>query len=96
MEQNSIFVTKEAYLSLNQLFNYYEDKSTGLGVMLLDVIEEKLSSLSKFPIRSKLNEQLMFLPLGKFPINIIYSYLLESKEVVIIDYFHTSQNPINN
>ena len=79
---------------LDDAYQWYEDRSRGLGSRLIEKVEEALSILSNQPYSrgKKLREYREF-RIDTFPYLLVYE-VLEKQKLVFISYvFHTSRNP---
>ena len=85
-------ISEYALLQTEESFNYYESKEKGLGIRFKNEIIIIFELIKKNPLLfpAKFKHYREALVKG-FPFLIVYE--IEPKEVIILNVFHTSQNP---
>jgi plasmid stabilization system protein ParE len=85
---------KSAQKELDEAFQWYEERSPGLGVRLIEAVSQKLYELSKYPDRyAKRIAEFREASTNIFPYILIYEFLPKEKVVFISYVFHTKRNP---
>lgn len=83
-----------AVLELNEAYNWYEERQTGLGEDFLRSVEEKLKKISSNPQHYKKTYKNYREALAdRFPFLIVYVVNDAVKEIIVMAVFHTSRNP---
>lgn len=83
-------LTQLAISSVQNSYEYYEEKSAGLGLRFLNEIEKAVESLEINPFYQKRYDDIRCYPVHIFPF-LIHFIVLEEKNVVrIYDILHTS------
>ncbi len=90
----SIIYLPKALEEFDESFEFYEERTVGLGVRFEDQLKEKVEIISKYPQRyrsrqGKFRETLV----KEFPFLIIYKYYKTKNIILITSIFHTSRNP---
>ena len=79
---------------LEEAFQWYEERSEGLGIRFLKAVNDKLNELSKYPDRyAKRMRGFREISINIFPYILIYEFLPKEKVVFISYVFHTNRNP---
>jgi ParE toxin of type II toxin-antitoxin system, parDE len=94
----NVIVKEEAHKDALEAYNYYEEKSTGLGERFLEVLQLRYNELSTNPsFYSFINEDpkkvLRDVKLEKFPFVVVYEII--ENEVVIYAVHNTYKHPRN-
>lgn len=94
----TVIVKEEAHQDTIEAYNYYEEKSTGLGERFLEALQQRYRELSKTPtLYSFINEDplkvLRDVKLEKFPFVVVYEII--EKEVVVYAVHNTYKHPDN-
>ncbi|HEY8688193.1 MAG TPA: type II toxin-antitoxin system RelE/ParE family toxin [Chitinophagaceae bacterium] len=94
--ENSIIYLPRALKEFDESFEFYEERTVGLGVRFEDQLKEKLEIISQYPERyrrrqGKFREALI----KEFPFLVIYKYYKTKNIILISSIFHTSRNPEN-
>lgn len=80
--------------SISDAYDFYEKRSIGLGDRFIDVIENQFQILIKnpflYPVK-KFNNREAYI--SNFPFVVIYAVNEQRSQIVILNVFHTSQNP---
>ena len=85
---------KAAQKELHETFQWYEERSTGLGIRFIEAVNERLNELSKYPERhAKRMAEFREVATNIFPYIIIYEFLPTEKVVFVSYVFHTKRNP---
>ena len=85
---------KSAQKELEEAFQWYEERSPGLGLRFIESVSEKINDLSKNPDRyAKRIEEFREVSINIFPYNLIYEFFPKEKVVFISYVFHTKRNP---
>lgn len=88
-----IKIDRRALKDIQDIIEYYESKSIGLGVKFENELDIFIDTLSRNPLFQIRYEKVRCLPLRKFPFMIHYT-VDESKCTVFIHaVFHTSRSP---
>ncbi len=87
-----VIFKEEVHDLIIESYNFYEDKSDGLGERFLNSIANSLKSIQKSPNGFKKVDKFRQIPILKFPFVIIYEVFESS--LVIYAIFHTKQNPV--
>lgn len=83
-----------AQKELAEAFQWYEERSQGLGIRFIEVVSNKLSELSNYPDRyAKRKGEFREVSTNIFPYILIYEFLPKEKIVFISHVFHTKRNP---
>ena len=83
-----------AQKELEEVFQWYEERSTGLGVRFIEAVSEKINEISKFPNRyAKRSAEFREVSTNIFPYILIYEFLSKEKIVFISYIFHGKKNP---
>lgn len=83
-----------AVQELNEAFEWYEDRSPGLGHRFIEAIDKKFAELSIHPERyPKKKASFREVAMKVFPYVIIYEFLQKKKLVFVYYIFHTKRNP---
>jgi plasmid stabilization system protein ParE len=85
LKPNAILMAREAY-------EWYEDKSEGLGEIFLAELETCIQKIKSEPVLySKVKKNFRQLSLKRFPYVVVYELI--KTEVIVFAIFHTSRNP---
>jgi len=84
----------QAAVELEEAFDWYETRSTGLGRRFVEAVDNALSRLSAQPfVHAKIIGDYREMLIDKFPYLRIYE-VLERDEIIFISHvFHTRKNP---
>ena len=83
-----------AQKELTQAFQWYEERSPGLGVRFINAVNDKLVELSNYPDRyPKRKGELREVSTKVFPYIIIYEFLKKERIVFVSYVFHARRNP---
>lgn len=84
--------TDEAFLDIQDAYNWYENERLGLGELFLYQIEERLSRLKEYPESSPTEvDEFRRAMLKQFPYYIVYEF--NPKLIVVYAVIHTSRDP---
>lgn len=90
----SIELDINAENSISDSFNFYESRQTGLGLRFIKSVEDIFGLISEnpllFPIKDK---KYHVAPTKIFPYLILYRLQKNTKTIIILEVFHTAQNP---
>ena len=94
----TVIVKEEAHQDTIEAYNYYEEKSAGLGEMFLEALQQRYRELSEAPtFYSFINEDQMKVlrdvKLEKFPFVVVYEII--ENEVVVYAVHNTYKHPGN-
>ena len=84
----------EANKELQEAYNWYEERSTGLGLRFINTIDTAFKTIAAYPDRYPLKEN-YFREINTkiFPYVIIYE-VFEKEKLVFVQYvFHSKRNP---
>jgi plasmid stabilization system protein ParE len=85
---------KAAQKELQDTFQWYEKRSTGLGVRFIKAVNERLNELSNYPERyAKRTAEFREVTTNIFPYIIIYEFLQKEKVIFVSYVFHAKRNP---
>lgn len=87
-----LIIDDKATFEIQEAFDYYEDKSIGLGERFLLTVEEYFEIIKNNPKQFQVKrEEIREAHLQKFPFVIVFQMV---KEIIIVySIFHTSRNP---
>lgn len=89
-----IIVRPEAQFEVQNAFDYYEEKSKGLGFEFMRSLDAALQSVKRNPFAYQIIYQdSRRVLLRKFPYALFY--IVEETRIVIIACFHQKQHPID-
>lgn len=93
MENNFLVLIPEAvYEELNQVFAYYEERQTDLGVRFLDDWEETMDNLELRPFIHQIQfKQFRSVKFNRFPFLIIYK--IEKQTIILYKLVHAKSDP---
>ena len=85
-------VRAEARVEFDAAFDWYEQRSPGLGVRFAEAVQERRDELAANPKRYPLGyRDVREAQVDGFPYCLYYA--IESNRVLIVSIFHTSRNP---
>lgn len=90
----TLIVFEEADQELQEAAVWYEEKSIGLGLRLIDVVKRKLEIVRQNPeknARKKGNFRQSVIK--TFPYVIVYTFYKKEGIITVSSIFHTSRNP---
>jgi plasmid stabilization system protein ParE len=91
---NKIILSKHAYQEIQESYQWYEDRSKGLGKQFIEYIDNAIKIVKQnpeaFPIKSDSYREIVF---NKFPYLIVYEFVKEKDTIYILHIFHTKRNP---
>ncbi len=91
----SIILMPEAQNDLMDIYDWYEDKSEGLGERFINSLDNRLTLLSKTPTIHPLRyESIRCSLIPDFPYLIHYESDLNMEKIVVYRVFHTSRRPL--
>jgi toxin ParE1/3/4 len=90
-----IEILQTATDDLQESYDWYEERRTGLGEEFINEVDEYLDLVSKNPYRSpvQFSEKYRFALLKRFPFRIVYNIEEDENLVNVTAVFHTSRNP---
>ena len=89
-----IIVHREAQLEVQAAFNYYEEKSKGLGFEFMRSLDAALQSVKRNPNSyQKIYKETHRILLRKFPYAIFY--LVEETRIIVIAVLHQKRSEID-
>ena len=87
-----VFISPEAELDLEDIYNWYEAQNTGLGSEFIRVIDASLSTIQRNPLAyTKIDQEVRKKLIRKFPY--ILFYVVIDKMIIIIACFHVKRDP---
>lgn len=87
-----LIIDDKATFEIQEAFDYYEDKSIGLGERFIKSVEDYFEKIKNNPKQFQVKrEEIREAYLQKFPFVIIYQIV--EKIIIIYSVFHTSRNP---
>jgi plasmid stabilization system protein ParE len=90
---NEIFVQRKAQFEVQEIFNYYEQKSEGLGFEFMRSLDAALQSVKRNPLAYQIvYKKSRRVLLRKFPYALFY--FIEESRVVVIACFNQKRHPI--
>jgi plasmid stabilization system protein ParE len=88
-----IFVQRDAEREVQEVFDYYEEKSEGLGFEFLRSLDAALQSVKRNPLSYQtIYKESRRVLLRKFPYALFY--VVEEKRIVVIACFNQKRHPI--
>jgi plasmid stabilization system protein ParE len=85
---------ENAQKELEEAFQWYEQRSIGLGIRFIEAVSQKLNELSKYPERhAKRTAEFREVSTNIFPYILIYEFFPKEKVVFISYVFHSKRNP---
>lgn len=89
-----IIVRSEAKLEVQEAFDYYEQKSEGLGLEFMRSLDAVMQSIRRNPLAyQKVYEETRRVLLRKFPYGVFY--IAETNRIIIIACFHQKRSEID-
>jgi plasmid stabilization system protein ParE len=89
-----IFVQREAQLEVQEIFDYYEQKSEGLGFEFMRSLDAALQSVRRSPLSYQtIYKESRRVLLRKFPYALFY--VVEETRIVVIACFNQKRDPID-
>ena len=90
----NIIVRPEAAREVQSAFDWYEEKSEGLGLEFLRAADACPAGVQRTPLAfSVVHEQVRRALLRKFPYALFY--VVEEERIVVLACFHIRRNPID-
>ena len=87
-----LVVRPAAEAEISEAFQWYEDKSIGLGSEFMRAVDASLSAIQRFPTSyAVVYKEIRRAVLRRFPYSLYYLY--ENDIIVIIACFHGSRDP---
>ncbi|HVW15104.1 MAG TPA: type II toxin-antitoxin system RelE/ParE family toxin [Mucilaginibacter sp.] len=92
--QFNFSISATAEKEIRKSFDWYEEKSDGLGIRFVAAIDHAIDSISKNPeaYHNRKGNSREFV-VKKFPYIIVYRILKKENLIYILHIFHTSRNP---
>jgi len=89
-----IIVRPEAAREVQDAFDWYEEKSEGLGLEFLRSAEACLAGVKRSPLAFPIvHEQVHRAFLRKFPYTLFY--IVKEESIIVLACFHAKRNPID-
>ena len=89
-----IIVRPEAQLEVQEAFDYYEEKTQGLGFEFMRSLDAALQSVKRNPFSYQtIYKESRRILIRKFPYALFY--LVEEKQIIVIACFHQKRHPID-
>jgi hypothetical protein len=83
-----------AIKELQESFDWYEERSDGLGEIFVEAIDKSSVAILLNPLAyPRYKSRYRQFVVDKFPYVIIYEFLERSDQINILHIFHTSRNP---
>src|SRR3712207_1896914 len=90
----AIVVRPEAAREVQEAFDWYEERSEGLGLEFLRAAEACLAGAQRSPLAfPKVHKEVRRVLMRKFPYALFY--LLEEESIVVVACFHAKRDPID-
>lgn len=87
-----LVIWPEAELDLIEDYDWYEERLKGLGVELIQKVDERLASIQENPHKyQKVHKQIRRVLTHRFPYSIYY--LINQDKIFVIAIMHTASNP---
>ena len=87
-----VFVQEPAELDLEDAYNWYEERSRGLGSEFIWVVDASLADIGRYPLANPLiYRQIRQKRLRRFPYNLFY--YLDGETIFIVACFHARRDP---
>jgi len=91
---NKIIFAPLASKELDEAYDWYEERSLGLGDNFLDVLDKAFELISANPLVAPLTKQkYRDKVIDGFPYIVVYEFKKSEDAIYIIHIFHTSRNP---
>jgi mRNA-degrading endonuclease RelE of RelBE toxin-antitoxin system len=90
-----IELLETAIADLQESYDWYEEKSTGLGGRFAEEVDQYLDLVAKNPYHFavQFSEKFRFALLRRFPFRIVYSIDEQQRVIYVNAIFHTSRDP---
>ena len=84
----------EAIMEIEESYQWYEDRSEGLGVRFLDAVNKRLTEIARQPeLYPKKKRNYREVAIENFPFTIIFEALTNEKIILVSYIFHSKRNP---
>lgn len=84
----------EAHRELDRQIGIYEEKDAGLGLEFLDEIESTISRVMELPKAwTEIETGIRRCLTNRFPYGVLYHFLEDKQEILIVAIMHTRQQP---
>lgn len=91
---SEIIVRREAQIEVQEAFQYYQDKSEGLGFEFMRSLDATLQSVKRNPLAYQtIYQEARRVLLRKFPYALFY--IAEENQIVVIACFHQKRSEID-
>ena len=92
--EREIIVLREAQLEVQEAFQYYQDKSEGLGFEFMRSLDATLQSVKRNPFACQtIDKETRRVLLRKFPYALFY--IVEENRIIVIACFHQKRSEID-
>ncbi|MBC7909470.1 MAG: type II toxin-antitoxin system RelE/ParE family toxin [Pyrinomonadaceae bacterium] len=89
-----IIVRPEAAREIQDAFDWYEEKSEGLGLEFLRAADACLAGIKRSPLASPIvHEQIRRALLRRFPYALFY--LVQAESIIVLACFHVKRHPVD-
>lgn len=89
-----IIVRREAQLEVQEAFQYYQDKSEGLGFEFMRSLDAALQSIKRNPFAyQEIYKEAHRILLRKFPYAVFY--IVEETKIIVVACFHQKRSEID-
>lgn len=89
-----IIVRPEAAREVQEAFDWYEDKSEGLGLEFLRAADACMASIKRKPLASPtMYQDIRRALLRKFPY--VLFYMVKEERIIVLACFHAKRDPID-
>jgi len=89
-----IILAKQAIQEIQKSYQWYEDRSRGLGDQFIAYIDNVIKIIilnpEGFPIKNGSYREIVF---NKFPYLIVYEFIKGKNTIYLLHVFHTKRNP---
>jgi plasmid stabilization system protein ParE len=92
--EREIIIRREAQLEVQEAFQYYQEKSEGLGFEFMRSLDATLQTIKRNPLAyQKIYKETRRVLLRKFPYAVFY--IAEETRIVVIACFHQKRDEID-
>jgi len=89
-----IIVRPEAAREVQEAFDWYEERSEGLGLEFLRAADASLAGVQRNPLAfPKVHKEVRRVLVRKFPYALFY--IVEEESIVVVACFHAKRDPID-
>lgn len=93
MSSFTLLLSPEAELDIDQVVQYYDSVSKGLGLEFINVIDKYFTQILQVPTASAIQyNQVRVKPVKVFPFTI--HYIISGPHIIVLRVFNTFQKPM--